>query len=189
MNKSGQNSGMSNSVFRPVLSSILLIAILFVGGSDSSQATQQGKSQAEQSVQSVVAKQAALVTEFDVNGLKVLLKRREGSLTVAAGLFIRGGATNINAQNAGIETLMLSVSTEATTNFPRATMRRELSRMGTVIGSSANNDYSVLSLGTTRMQFDRSWQIFTDVVLRPSFTRSEERRVGKECRSWWAREQ
>lgn len=166
---------MSNSapLFRRVLSSVLLIALLFVGGSDSSQATQQGKSQAQQSVQSVVAKQAALVTEFDVNGLKVLLKRREGSLTVAAGLFIRGGAANINAQNAGIETLMLSVSTEATTNFPRARMRTELSRMGTVIGSSSNNDYSVLSLATTRMNFDRSWQIFSDVVLRPSFTKED----------------
>jgi predicted Zn-dependent peptidase len=156
-----------------MLSSVLLIAILFVGGSDSSHATQQAKSQAQQTVQSVVAKQAALVSEFDVNGLKVLLKRREGSLTVAAGLFIRGGASNINPQNAGIETLMLSVATEATTNFPRARMRSELSRMGTVIASSSNNDYSVLSLATTRMHFDRSWQIFTDVVLRPAFTKED----------------
>jgi predicted Zn-dependent peptidase len=151
----------------------LLIAIVFVGSSNSSHATQQAKSQAQQTVQSVVAKQAALVSEFDVNGLKVLLKRREGSLTVAAGLFIRGGASNINPQNAGIETLMLSVATEATTNFPRARMRSELSRMGTVIASSSNNDYSVLSLATTRMHFDRSWQIFTDVVLRPAFTKED----------------
>ena len=166
---------MSNSaqLFRRVLSSVLLIAILFVGGSDSSQATQQGKGQAQETVQSVVAKQASLVSEFEVNGLKVLLKRREGSLTVAAGLFIRGGASNINAQNAGIETLMLSVATEASTNFPRARMRSELSRMGTVIGSSSNNDYSVLSLATTRMHFDRSWQIFTDVVLRPAFMKED----------------
>ena len=166
---------MSNSaqLFRRVLSSVLLIAILFVGGSNSSQATQQAKAQSQQSIQSVVAQQAALVSEFDVNGLKVLLKRREGSLTVAAGLFIRGGAANINAQNAGIETLMLSVATEATTNFPRARMRSELSRMGTVIGSSSNNDYSVLSLATTRMHFDRSWQIFTDVVLRPAFMKED----------------
>jgi predicted Zn-dependent peptidase len=156
-----------------MLSSVLLIAIVFVGSSNSSHATQQAKSQAQQTVQSVVAKQAALVSEFDVNGLKVLLKRREGSLTVAAGLFIRGGASNINAQNAGIETLMLSVATEATTNFPRARMRSELSRMGTVIASSSNNDYSVLSLATTRMHFDRSWQIFTDVVLRPAFTKED----------------
>ena len=164
-----------------VLRAWCLLALVVFGGSEVSYA-QQGKTQAQpgqETVRSVVAKQAALVSEFEVNGLKVLLKRREGSLTVAAGLFIRGGSTNISAQNAGIETLMLSASTEATTNFPRAKMRTELSRMGTVIGSSSNNDYSVLSLGTTRMQFDRSWQIFTDVVLRPSFTNEDVSLVQK----------
>ncbi|HSD45318.1 MAG TPA: hypothetical protein VLB87_01800, partial [Pyrinomonadaceae bacterium] len=85
-----------------VLRTWLLIALVAVSGSQASYA-QQGKAQpAQETVQSVVAKQAALVSEFDVNGLKVLLKRREGSLTVAAGLFIRGGSANINAQNAGI---------------------------------------------------------------------------------------
>lgn len=156
----------------------LLIAIVFIAGSDSSHAQQTAAPPTaaqiqQQTVQGVVAKQAALVSEFEVNGLKVLLKRREGSLTVAAGLFIRGGSANINAQNAGIETLMLSTATEATTGFPRERMRSELSRMGSVIGSSSNNDYSVLSLATTRMHFDRSWQIFTDVVLRPSFTKED----------------
>src|ERR1700732_3754568 len=53
--------------------------------------------------QGVIARQASLVTEFEVNGLKVLVKRREGSLTVATGLFIRGGVENINASNAGVE--------------------------------------------------------------------------------------
>jgi len=179
MNQLEQKSGMSNRMksFRQTISSTLLIAMLFVVGAVSSSAQQakpQGPQvQAQQSIQSVVANQAALVSDFEVNGLKVLLKRREGSLTVAAGLFIRGGASNINAQNAGIETLMLSVATEATTNFPRERMRSELSRMGTVIGSSSNNDYSVLSLATTRMHFERSWQIFTDVVVRPSFTKED----------------
>jgi zinc protease len=157
-----------------VISGTLLAALLFVGaGASHAQQQQQTRAQAQQSIQSVVAKQAALVSEFEVNGLKVLLKRREGSLTVAAGLFIRGGAANINAQNAGIETLMLNAATEASANFPRAKMRTELSRMGTVIGSSSNNDYSVLSLATTRMHFEQSWQIFTDVVLRPSFTKED----------------
>ena len=153
----------------------LLLAIILVTGTQSAQAQQapQAKPQAQQSIHDVVAKQAALVTEFDVNGLKVLLKRREGSLTVAAGLFIRGGSANITAQNAGIETLMLSAATEASANFPRVKMRSELSRMGTVIGSSSNNDYSVLSLATTRMHFDRSWEIFTDVALRPAFTKED----------------
>ena len=179
MNQPEQQSGMSfrAKTLRRMISSALFVALMFVASTVNSQATQQaskpGGPQSQETVHSVVAKQAALVSEFEVNGLKVLLKRREGSLTVAAGLFIRGGASNINAKNAGIETLMLSAATEATTNFPRAKMRSELSRMGTVIGSSSNNDYSVLSLATTRMQFNRSWEIFTDVALRPSFTKED----------------
>jgi len=179
MSKSEQTAAMNDySWISRFVTSFLLITVLLLRATQSSRATQVGKPQVrneppQQTVQSVVAKQASLVNEFEVNGLKVLMKRREGSLTVSAGLFVRGGAANINASNAGIESLMLSASTEATTGFPREKMRSELSRMGTVIGSSATNDYSVLSLACTRMHFDRSWQLFTDVILRPSFTKED----------------
>src|SRR5262252_2412618 len=93
--------------------------------------------------QSVIARQASLVTEFDVNGLKVLVKKREGSATVAAGLFIRGGVENITPANAGIEAFMLNVATEASASYPRDQMRRDLARFGTSIGGSVNYDYSV----------------------------------------------
>lgn len=125
------------------------------------------------SIQNVEATQAALVTEFDVNGLKVIVKRRPGSLTVAAGLFVRGGSRNITAENAGIEALMLDVATEASANFPRERMRSETSRMGTAIGAGANYDYSAWTLASTRSNFDRSWEIFKDVVLRPSFNKQD----------------
>jgi zinc protease len=116
---------------------------------------------------------AALVSEFDVNGMKVLVKRRPGSQTVAAGLFIRGGSRNVTAKNAGIESLMLSVATEASQKYPRQRMRDELSSMGTAIGSGANNDYSALTLGSTRVNFEKSWDIFVDVALNPSFTKQD----------------
>ncbi len=116
-----------------------------------------------------VADQANLVTEFDVNGLKVLVKRRTNAPTVAAGLFIRGGARNIDGKNAGIENLMLSVATEGSKKFPRETLRRELSRTGSGIGASVTNDYSAVSLASTRQNFDRSWEIFTDLILNPTF--------------------
>jgi zinc protease len=123
--------------------------------------------------QSVIARQAALVTEFDVNGLKVLVKKREGSQTVSAGLFIRGGVENITSTNAGVEAFMLNVASEASANFPRDRMRKELARMGTVIGESMNYDYSAMTMAATRTNFDRSWEIFTDVVLHPSFTKED----------------
>ena len=124
-------------------------------------------------VQSVIARQASLVTEFEINGLKVLVKRREGSQTVAAGLFLRGGSRNITAENAGIEALMLDVATEASASYPRQRLRSELARTGTVIGSSENYDYSVLAFTSTRANFDSTWNIFVDVALHPAFTKED----------------
>ena len=155
---------------------LAITALLFLSSGTFSalgQTVQPAPARNAQDVQSVVAMQASLVSEFEVNGLKVLVKRRAGSPTVAAGLFFRGGSQNITAQNAGIESLMLSAATEASVNFPRERMRSELARMGTQIGSAVNYDYSVLSLASTRPNFDRSWQIFTDVALRPLFTKED----------------
>ncbi|MFN3419996.1 MAG: M16 family metallopeptidase [Pyrinomonadaceae bacterium] len=123
-----------------------------------------------------VADQASLVSEFDVGGLKVILKRRPQSATVAGGLFIRGGARNNDAKNAGIERLMLASAIEAGKNFSRETVRRELSWLGSTIGSGVNYDYSVASLATTRQDFDRAFDIFSDVLLSPLFdTKDVER--------------
>ena len=124
-----------------------------------------------------IAEQANLVTEFDVNGLKVLVKRRPNSPTVAAGLFIRGGARNITDKNAGIESLMLSAATEGGKKFPRETVRRELSKTGSNISSSVSSDYSVMSLASTRVNFDRTWEIFTDLALNPTFESADIERV------------
>src|SRR5258708_36918124 len=78
----------------------------------------------------LAAAAAAQVTEFDVNGLKVLVKRREGSLTASAGLYIRGGSTNITVDNPGIEGFMLAPATEASANFPRERIRKDTYAMG-----------------------------------------------------------
>jgi zinc protease len=123
--------------------------------------------------QSVIARQAALVSEFDVNGLKVLVKRREGSLTVAAQLYLRGGVENINPTNAGVEAFMLNVASEASANYPRERMRKETARMGTVIGETVGYDYSALAMTSTRANFDKSWDIFADVVTNPAFTKED----------------
>ncbi len=147
-----------------VISKIVLLASMFFIFAFVSFAQQQ---------QASIAEQASRVTEFDVNGLKVLVKRRANSPTVAAGLFIRGGARNIGAQNAGIENFMLDVATEGSKNYPRETLRRELARTGSDVGSAASNDYSVLNLSSTRQNFDRSWNVFIDIALNPTFAAAD----------------
>lgn len=119
------------------------------------------------------ASSAKNITEFDVNGLKVIVKRRASSPTVSAGLFIRGGVKNQTTEKAGLESLALSIATEASTKFPRAVLRKELSRTGSSIGAGSAYDFSVVQLSSTRPNFDRTWQIFTDLVLNPAFTQSD----------------
>ena len=57
------------------------------------------------------------------NGLKVIVKKREGGATVAGGLFIRGGVGNSEGTKSGIENLTLMLATEATKKYPRSVLR------------------------------------------------------------------
>jgi len=127
-----------------------------------------------------IADQASSVAEFDVNGLKVILKRRASSPTVAAGLFLRGGARNLTPETAGIENVMLNVATEAGKKYNRQSVRRELSRVGGTIGASAGQDYSAVSLVSTRQNFDKVWDIFTDVMLNPAFAADDVQRIKQQ---------
>jgi len=131
------------------------------------------QTQAPPDFQSVIARQASLVSEFEVNGLKVLVKRREGSQTIAVQLYIRGGVENVTATNAGVEAFMLNVASEASASYPRDRMRKELARMGTVIGESVSYDYSALAMAATRANFDKSFDMFADVAMNPAFTKED----------------
>ncbi len=124
-----------------------------------------------------IADQLALVSEFEVNGLKVIVKRRPTAPTVAAGLFVRGGARNISDKDAGIEYFTLDAATEGSKKFPKAVIRRELASTGSGIGASASNDYSVMTFGSTLEHFDRTWEIFTDVAMNPTFQKDNVERV------------
>jgi zinc protease len=177
--KSRPGGTLTKTFAEPLRSFVLLVSLFLLPlpalmtSAAAQKPTEPANAAALQAAQSIVAKQAALVSEFDVNGLKVLVKRREGSLTVAAGLFVRGGSRNITGKDAGIEALMLDVATDASATYPRERMRNELARMGTVLGSSENYDYSALSLTSTRVNFDRSWDIFADVILHPAFMKED----------------
>lgn len=124
--------------------------------------------------------QAKLVTEFDVNGLKVIVKKRAASPTVSANLFFRGGVRNVTNKLAGIESLLLNVASEGSKKFPSAVMRKELSKTGSQIGGGASLDYSVLSLASTRQNFDKSWEIFTEVALNPEFADKDFKRIQEQ---------
>ncbi|MBX3298796.1 MAG: insulinase family protein [Acidobacteria bacterium] len=120
---------------------------------------------------------AGMVTEYDVAGLKVIVKQRPGVPTVSAGLFIRGGSRNLTAESAGIENMMLSAATEGSVGYPRESLRRELARTGSQLSSSSGRDFSVLAMSATKENFDSSWKLMVDVALRPVFNKQDVERT------------
>ncbi|MCC6825515.1 MAG: insulinase family protein [Acidobacteria bacterium] len=116
-------------------------------------------------------------TEFEVNGLKVIFKRRTTAATVAVGLFTRGGVTDETAKNAGIEGLMWNTAAEASRSFPREVLQRELARTGTSIDGSAGYDYGTLAMISTSENFVPSWDLFADVARNPSFNDADLARI------------
>jgi zinc protease len=109
---------------------------------------------------------------FTVGGLKVIYASNPSTQIVAAGMFFRGGVALASMQNAGIERLALQVATRATKNYPREKMNATLERMDTRLGASSVADYSSISLQCVRKNLKESWNIFTDVILHPSFDSS-----------------
>lgn len=113
-------------------------------------------------------------TDFVIaNGLKTIHRLVQGNEVVAVQIYFRGGSRNITEKNAGIETVLFEVASQGTKNFSKSQINRELARMGTVIDSATGYDFSVIAMRCVRQNFDKSWQLLTDMILNPLFDEKE----------------
>jgi zinc protease len=113
------------------------------------------------------------VESFEVNGLKVIYRQNTANNIVAASLYWRGWTMAVADRQAGIESYALNVAQKATKNYPKDKLNAELERMNTRINSAANTDYSSLNLMCVADNFGKSWDIFADMVLNPSFNEED----------------
>src|SRR4051812_35141603 len=112
-------------------------------------------------------------SEFEVNGLKVILRRNTATDVVAANLYFLGGSRQLTPQSQGIEALLFAASERGSRKFPGPRLRQELARAGSVINISLNEDWTTYSLHAIRATFDTSWAIFTDRLLAPTLTQAD----------------
>jgi zinc protease len=111
--------------------------------------------------------------EFTVNGLKVILKSNPANQIIAANLYLRGGVFNLTPEIAGIEPLLFGAAVKGTKKYPKESINAELARMGTQIGGNATKDFSFGSLRCIKPNFDKSWDIFAEVILNPTLDPKE----------------
>ncbi len=117
--------------------------------------------------------QQAVTTKFFVSGVPVILKPVTANDVVAVRLYIRGGSSNLNASNAGIEGFMLETATHGTTRYGKDAFNAKLTETGTSISSDAGYDYSSMSLQAVRQHWNEAWDLFTEAALHPVFPATE----------------
>ncbi|HTD83382.1 MAG TPA: insulinase family protein, partial [Gemmatimonadaceae bacterium] len=112
-------------------------------------------------------------TSFDVSGVRVILRQNDANNVVAANLYMLGGARQVTAANAGIEPILLDVSERGTAKYPKNTLRRAMSMLGSEIVVAPSADWTMFGIRSSTEVFDSTWSIFADRVMHPVLAKSD----------------
>lgn len=122
---------------------------------------------------SIALAMASITTSFDVSGVHVILRQNNANNVVAANLYLLGGARQVTEGNAGIEPILLDVSERGTQRYPKNSLRRAMSRLGSEIVVAPSADWTLFGIRSSTEVFDSTWAIFADRVMRPTLAKSE----------------
>ena len=107
------------------------------------------------------------------NGLKVILAEWPWMPVIRFNLLVNAGFASDKSASIGTSRLTSSLLNVGTETRASHQLKTELERLGTTLGVGGNLDFSSISMTTMKTGFDRSLDIFSDVVLHPSFPENE----------------
>ena len=146
---------------------IAVITVLLIGCGSTREQTQSTETTPQQK------QETATITEFEVDGLKVIMKRTPGNPVVAAGFYLDGGTRYEPMELAGIERFMFQTSLHGTDSLSKDALNAALESMGTNIYAEPTYDYNGLTLTSLQRNFDKSWDLYTEVLVHPTFPPDE----------------
>ena len=116
-----------------------------------------------------VSAQTPDIQDFTVNGIRVVM-RPSANQVVAALVAFNGGYGYGETNNPYSSSALLDVTTASgSAKYPKDQFRALTERMVTTIGGTGNY-YSILySLRCVKPHFDKSWDMFSDVILHPLY--------------------
>ena len=110
---------------------------------------------------------------FEVNGLRVIHRRVTANEVVAANLYLLGGVSQVPANKAGLELLLLETSERGTRKYPREALERKMARLGSAIVASPSIDWTMVGVRSTVTAFDSTFAIFADRIMQPRLDSGE----------------
>jgi zinc protease len=116
-------------------------------------------------------------SSFEVNGLKVILRRNTANDVVSANVYLLGGAQQLTPATQGIESFLLASSERGTRRFPGETARSLTARLGVTIVSEPSEDWTLFGFTGVRATFDSCFMILADRLMAPTLDSVEVERV------------
>ena len=114
-------------------------------------------------------------TSFEVNGLKVILRRNTANDVVAANMYLLGGTQQLTPATQGIESFLLQSSERGTKRFPGATVREGLisATRQRQFDVAPQEDWTLFGFKSVRTTFDSMFAVFADRITEPTLDSNE----------------
>jgi zinc protease len=114
------------------------------------------------------------------NGLKIVLARRPSIPQVRFDLLLDAGFAADQSGIPGTASLAMAMLDEGTGQRNALQISDQLAQLGANLSTGSRLDVSTVSLEALRESLDPSLAIYTDVILHPSFPRSDFERLKKQ---------
>ena len=114
------------------------------------------------------------------NGLKVVLAHRQAIPQVRFDLLLDAGFAADQSGIPGTASLAMAMLDEGTARRTSLQISDELAQLGANLGTGSKLDVSSVSLEALKENLDASLDIFGDVILNPTFPRSDFERLKKQ---------
>lgn len=112
-------------------------------------------------------------TSFDVNGLRVIVRRNPANDVIAANMYLLGGTQQLTPATQGIEAFLLEASERGTKRFPGAEWRQATARLGSSFEIHPEEDWTLFGFKSVRSTFDSTFALFADRITAPTLDSSE----------------
>ena len=114
------------------------------------------------------------------NGLNVILAQRKGVPTIIGCLVFNAGYATDVLTKPGLANLAMDMLDEGTKTFNTLQISEKLQLLGAYIYSGSDLDASYLYFNTLKQTFDPTLDLYSDILLNPSFPQKEFDRLKKE---------
>ena len=114
------------------------------------------------------------------NGLKVIIAEHHELPLVQLNLIVHTGWTADPTDKPGVSSLTSDLQDEGTKNRSTLEISQDLKALGASMSTSSSFDASYMSLNALKKHLSKSLEIFTDVLINPTFPDNELDRIKKE---------